>query len=141
MLMLKIVGAVVLLILILGLLFAFDEHVEQKFGHRFFTKATFIATVVSCVMMIFGYDWHLSALQSHGDPLNGWVLAGVGAVILIGIAINNVVKTNVVYGIGGSFIQLPLFAALGYISLPFLAVGAVLSIFAAMATPTVRVVK
>jgi len=139
--MLKIVGAVVLLILILGLLFAFDEHVEQKFGHRFFTKATFIAKVVSCVMMIFGYDWHLSALQSHGDPLNGWVLAGVGAVILLGIAINNVVKTNFVYGIGGSLIQLPLFAALGYISMPFLAVGAVLSVFAAMATPTVRVVK
>ncbi|MDX3905613.1 MAG: hypothetical protein QHC78_07985 [Pigmentiphaga sp.] len=141
MLMLKIVGVLAALFLILVILIAFDEHVQEKFGHRFFTKATFIAIVASCLMIAGGYHWHLSALKSHGDPLNGWVVLGIGAVILIGIAINNVVKTNLAYGIGGSFIQLPLFFAIGYFGMPLLIIWAVLSIIGAMLTPTVRVVN
>jgi hypothetical protein len=141
MLMLKIVGALVVLFLVWVALLAFDNHVEGKFGHRFFTKATFIAIVVSCVMIAGGYHWHQAALKSHGDPLNGWVVVGIGAVILIGIAIANVLKTDLIYGVGGSLIQLPLFVAIGYFGMPLLIVGAVLSILVAMATPTVRVVN
>lgn len=141
MLMLKIVGVLAALFLFWCALIAFDEHVEGKFGHRFFTKATFITIVVSCLMIAGGYQWHLSALKSHGDSLNGWVVLGIGAVVLIGIAINNVVKTNLTYGIGGSFIQLPLFLAIGYFGMPLLVAWAVLSIIGAAVTPTVRVVN
>jgi hypothetical protein len=141
MLMLKIVGALAALFLVLAIMATFDGHVQEKFGHRFFTKATFIAIVVSCLMIAGGYHWHLAALKSHGDALNGWVVLGIGAAILAGIAINNVMKTNLVYGVGGSLVQLPLFFAIGYFGMPLLAAWAVLSILAAGATPTVRVVK
>lgn len=139
--MLKIFAVLGALCFVLGALYYFDRHVEDKFGHRFFSIPAFIAIVASCVMIAVGYNWHVSALKSHSDPLNGWVVLSVGAVALIGIAINNVAKTNLIYGVGGSVIQLPLFVAIGCFGMPLLILWAVLSIIAASLTQTVRVVS
>jgi len=118
---------------ILGTLSFFDEHCSEKFGHRFFTRTTFTLTAISCVLIALSYHWHLSATKTHGDALNGLVLAGIGAIILIGIVIANILRTNWLYGIGGSMIQLPLFVGLTCAGIPILIVGGAVYLIAGAA--------
>jgi hypothetical protein len=111
---LKILGVLVLLFGIGVVLMMFDAHIEKKFGHRFFTKPSLIASGVAVVLFVVGASWYDSALKSQGDILNGLVTAGVGVLILVGVGIHNVIKTNLLYGIGGSLIQLPILAIVAY---------------------------
>lgn len=142
MLVLHLLGVAVVVGVIIYSLRWFDRRVSEKFGHRFFTKNTFVATEVACAFIVGGNMWHSHALHSHsGDPLNGIVLIGVGVVILMGITVNNVLKTNLVFGIGGSCIQLPLLYALAYVSLFLLILWLCLTIIAAFDSRQVYVVN
>jgi len=135
---LKIVSAILALLAFVVALSAFEHHCSRKFGYRFFTRTTFTLTLISCALVAVGYHWHTTAAAAYAPALNGLLLAGGGAVILIGIACLNIVRTNWLYGIVGSIIQLPLFVSLTYAGWPFLLLGIVAYIFASGAAIRTR---
>lgn len=141
MLVLQIIGGLLALALVLFLLFIFDELCDEKFGHRFFKFSSFIILAVSVGTMMIGNMWYESSLESGSDTLNGLVLMIVGGLILLSVVFYNLKKTNFVYGLFGSTIQISIFGTLVLISLPIFAVFAVISIIGSFAAQPVYMVN
>lgn len=141
MLVLKIIGVVVVLASLLYALFAFDEHCFNKFKHKFFNKNSFVVVVVAFCLIIAGESWRAEALKTGGDELNGIVLMVIGVVTLIALLFYNLKKTNVIYGIGGTSIQLLLFAILAYFGIFVLMFGFIISIITASFAKPVYVIN
>ncbi len=100
----------------------FNQHCQAKFNHVFFTKQSFAISAVSFLALFGGFSWHRAALKTHGPIDNAIVLLVLGAVGLIYIIWQNVSRTNLAYGIGGTCIQLPLFAAFSYFGILILSI-------------------
>lgn len=119
----------------------FNQHCNAKFGHAFFTKGAFFATLAALALIIAGNMWRHSALESHGDALNGIVVMVVGVAIACFMVVANIRRTNMQYGVGGSVVQLGLFFALAWIALPLLIFGLVCQFLALMTAKPVYVVN
>ncbi|MDN7179202.1 hypothetical protein M0D69_14530 [Caballeronia sp. SEWSISQ10-4 2] len=100
----------------------FNNHCYRKFGHAFFTRQAFWRAAVGFNLMMFGAYWYDAAARQHGDTLNGLVLIAVGFAIAIWLVYLNFRNTNLLYGIGGSAIQMWLFWSLAWIGIPVLIV-------------------
>ena len=57
-----------------------------------------------------GYYWWLDTQNGTGDPLNGLALMGLGLVIFLAISGVNIAKTNILYGVSGTALQLLVFS-------------------------------
>lgn len=120
MVMLKICAVLGVLFSLLTALYVFDEHCKLKFKHAFFSKGQAYVIGTGTALVIAGNYWSRSAVAAGGDPLNGWVVAIIGACVLLAVILNNFKNTNIWYGIGGTLIQLPLFASIVYVGYPVL---------------------
>ena len=101
----------------------FNHHCTAKFGHAFFTKKAFYITSAALAMLIVGNMWRHSAIQSHGDTLNGIVVMILGALLACWLVYVNIRRTDAMYGIGGSVAQLGLFSVLALVWLPLMVVA------------------
>ena len=115
MLVLEILGVCALAIAIFAALKAFHAHCQDKFGYSFLSTGAFLATACSLAFLLGGHAWRESALKSHGDALNGLVIMIIGGLIVATLVRLNFVRTNAVYGAGGTVLQLSLFATLAYV--------------------------
>lgn len=95
----------------------FNLHCSRKFGHMFFTKSMFYATATALAFIVAGCVWRQSAVETNGDQLNGVVLIVIGALIACAMIFGNIRQTNLLYGIGGSIVQLGIFSVLAYVSI------------------------
>lgn len=123
MLVIKILAGLAIIFALYISVSKFNNHCSGLFGHAFFTRNAFLVTVASLVFLIVGNMWRQSAAVHHGDVLNGTVVMLIGAGITFFMIYSNIKRTNLVYGIGGSVVQLGLFFALAYISIPFVIIG------------------
>ena len=98
----------------------FNQHCAAKFGHAFFTKTAFYITAAALGLLVVGNLWRHSAIQSHGDALNGIVVMVLGALLACWLVYVNIRRTDALYGIGGSVAQLGLFSALAWVWLPLM---------------------
>ncbi|WP_144030192.1 hypothetical protein [Burkholderia sp. AU16741] len=121
MLVIKLIIAIAAIAAIVFGVLKFNKHCLDKFGHAFFTKPAFYATAAALVLLIAGNYWRHSAEISHGDTLNGIALMALGAAVACWLVYVNIRRTDVIYGIGGSVVQLGLFSALAWVSLPLMA--------------------
>jgi hypothetical protein len=117
MLILKIILVVAAMSSLVFGLSRFNLHCSRKFGHMFFTKSMFYATATALAFIVAGCVWRQSAVETNGDQLNGVVLIVIGALIAIAMIVGNIRQTNLVYGIGGSIVQLGIFSVLAYVSI------------------------
>jgi hypothetical protein len=101
----------------------FDQHCAAKFGHAFFTKKTFYITVAALVLFFGGNLWRDSAVQNHGDAVNGIALMVLGTLVTCWLLYVNIKRTDTVCGIGGSVVQLAIFSALAWFWLPLMLLG------------------
>jgi hypothetical protein len=136
MLVIEIISAVAVLVGLYVAVIKFNAHCSARFGHKFFTSGT-LMWVLAALLLIFGGEfWYSSAAQNHGSILNGIVLIGLGATALIAMVWQNIRRTNLVYGVGGSAIQIPALAFLAYLGLPVLVIAVIAYIiFVSRATP------
>ena len=141
MLVLKIMGIVALIVGVIAALHFFNEHCNKKFSHRFFTTKSFWTTTSALALLIMGNWWRTNALQSGGDVLNGIVVMGIGVLIALGLIYFNYKRTNFVYGVGGTVLQLLAFSVMAYIGIVVFAIGLFLSFISGMATQNVRVIN
>ncbi|WP_322044111.1 hypothetical protein [Paraburkholderia sp. J67] len=114
---------------------------NDKFGHVFFTKHAFIATIAALILILIGNWWRQSAAQSHGDVLNGIIIMALGLAIAGYMIVVNVRETDIVYGVGGSVVQLGAFFILAYLAIPLMIVAAFFCFFANARVVPVRVVN
>lgn len=99
----------------------FNEHCRCKFGHSFFSKKAFYWTALALCLLVTGNLWRASAEQQQGDTHNGTILMVVGIAVALWLVYVNVKQTNLIYGIGGSVLQISVFSLLAWVSIPVLA--------------------
>lgn len=141
MLVIKLIVAVATIGLFAFCISKFNQHCTGKFGHAFFSKGAFFITTAALGMLIVGNMWHNSAIQQHGDTLNGIMVMAIGVLLACCLVYANIRKTNAVYGIGGSIVQLGLFSLLAWISLPFIVFGLACQFFLLLTAKHVYVVN
>jgi len=119
----------------------FNQHCTAKFGHAFFTKTAFYITAAALGLLAVGNMWRHSAIQSHGDALNGIVVMVVGALLACWLVYVNIRRTDAAYGIGGSVVQLGLFSVLAWVWLPLMVLGLIGQFLLLMTAKPVYVVN
>lgn len=87
----------------------FNSYTHEKARYKFFTMEHSAAMVISYGLIFFGNGNMQSALENHGDALNGALVIGIGAVILIGVIVNNFKNTPKKLAIIGSIFQIILY--------------------------------
>ena len=134
------VVAAVIAALVLGITM-FNQHCTAKFGHAFFTKKAFYITAAALALLIVGNMWRHSATQSHGDALNGIVVMVVGVLVACWLVYVNIRRTDAVYGIGGSVVQLGLFSVSAWVWLPLMVLALIGQFLLLMTAKPVYVVN
>ncbi|WP_233810270.1 hypothetical protein [Paraburkholderia sp. HP33-1] len=141
MLVIKLILVATVLVAFLVGITNFNNRCASKFGHVFFTKRAFYITAAAIGVYAVGQMWRHSAQQSHGDTLNGMVLMLVGALIAAWLVVDNVKRTDPLYGIAGSVVSLGLFSLLAWVWLPLMAIGLVCYFLMLMTAKPVYVVN
>jgi hypothetical protein len=117
MLVLKILGILLAIAALVFSVITFDKHCYRKFSHRFFTAFTYITSTVAIVLGMIGFYWYNHSLTTGGDTLNGIVIIILSALVGLSLFYINFKKTNLLYGITGSALQLLIFGALAQTSI------------------------
>ncbi|HQS67870.1 MAG TPA: hypothetical protein PLM93_11855 [Sulfuricurvum sp.] len=89
MFILTLIGLVAAGLLLYGFIEWFNGYTQEKARYKFFTMEHSAAMVISYGLIFFGNGNMQSALENHGDALNGALVIGIGAVILIVVIVNN----------------------------------------------------
>lgn len=134
MLTLKIITGVVVAVLLLGALYNFNQFTTRQFGHRFFGWPPLLAGAAAG-WMIFG-----GIALARDATANGLVLAAAGVAIALALIAFNVRRTNLVVGVGGSAVQMAVYAAVGLLGAALAVPALFLAVAAACgrAEPTIR---
>ena len=114
MLMLKMLGVFAAISATIAGLYLFNEHSFRRFQYRFFSWKAFFATGAALVLLMGGFWWKTNAAQTRGDELNGLLLMASAAAIMVVLWFFNFSRTNLLYGVGGSVLQLFVLAQLAY---------------------------
>lgn len=141
MLILQIIAGLAILAATLWVFFAFNNHCETKFNYRFFTKKSFLIVGAAAITIALGNEWRLNSIQENGDVLNGILVMGIGSTVALFLAFINFKETNLIYGLGGTTVQMIVFGGLAYVGIFVLILGVVLSVMASLGTERVYVVN
>ena len=92
MIVLTIIVALVFALIIFVAFARYNQELEEKYGLTLFSFSSYFAIGIPFLMLYFGYTLRLDALKAtHGDPLNGLILMGIGAVLLLIYLLNSYV--------------------------------------------------
>jgi hypothetical protein len=108
----------------------FNNHCRHRFGHRFFTRRAFWFATLGINLMWLGLYCYANAVRDHASTNIGLGVIALGLVPIVAIAYENVRKTDLVHGLGGSALQLALFFPLALYSLPLLLIATAIVLFA-----------
>lgn len=129
MLVLKIIGGIVTIIAVIVAMLTFDNHCQEKFKYKFFTIISLVISAAGVLISYAGYSWYDSAVKSGGDILNGIIILSIGLIILTSLIYYNFKRTNLLYGVCGSAVQISVFGGIAYIGAFFFLLFIGLSIF------------
>lgn len=138
---LTILGVIALVAMVLWGCLAFNAHCDRKFSYRFFTQASFAMTVAAMLLLYGGHAWYASAAAAQGDTLNGILLMALGGIAALGLICYNVKRTSLFYGLGGSALQIGLYAPLLYLGILFLILAVAASFVLLMGVRPVYVIN
>lgn len=117
---LKIVIGLALLVAVLFSLYMVNLKCLKKFKIPLISKAKSGSLLVSSVLLVVGAALYSQAKESGGDILNGIILMSIGVLIFLGIVYVIYKKTDLLYTLIGSVINLLLLLLITYIGLPLL---------------------
>lgn len=120
MVVLKIVIGLALLAVILFSLYTANLKCLKKFKIPLISKAKSGSLLISSVLLVVGQALYSQAKESGGDILNGIILMSIGVLIFLGIVYVIYKKTDLLYTLIGSVINLLLLLLITYIGLPLL---------------------
>ena len=94
-----IIMGLLLVVITIGVIIAMiNGYSEKKFDYEFFNWANFAITSVGYCAIFFGNNWYEKALSSGGDILNGQILIAIGIIIVLWMFINNIRRTDFIFG-------------------------------------------
>jgi len=105
MLILKILAALVALYVIYLIAVAINQFTQKRYKYLFLNQTTLITSLSGYGALFFGYSWYMNALDKHGDILNGQILVGIGALLLLWTIYSNIKNTDLIIGVIFTFIQ------------------------------------
>ncbi|MDW8231349.1 MAG: hypothetical protein RMJ54_01060 [Roseiflexaceae bacterium] len=127
------IGIIIMVILFIFFIYMIimliDEHFEGKFDYNF-VRTSFVMTV-AVLLMLSGLHWYNESLINNGDVLNGLILMMIGGVIAIGLLSYTIWKTNLIYAILITLLQLGISPLL----IVFFVVMAGLKVLSALLSP------
>lgn len=123
-----IIGILVSIYLVYLLVIKVNQYTIKKYDYEFFNMANYLISALAYVLLYFGYKWYMSALEKHGDMLNGQILIVIGVILLIGVIYINIKNTSPTVGISLSIVQAPIYSALAVVSV--LAIAMAIAFFA-----------
>lgn len=117
MLILQILGAITAAIALFWTLTWFNSHCNRKFGYKFLATKPFVASMAAALLIGGGHAWYQSSLKGGGDTLNGIILMIIGGIVGTVLVAYNFRRTNALYGLGGTILQIGIFAMVGSIAI------------------------
>lgn len=123
-------------------LWRFNKYADDRFDHQFFTFNVLVIGVALTLCVTLGRLFWESARHTAGDPLNGLILMSIGAIGALALMLRNVRRTNVVFGLAGSALQLSMFSVVAALGLAYVAIMvavAVLGILGSLGALPVRI--
>jgi len=93
-----------------------NEFSNKRFDYEFFNWGNFAITALGYLSLWYGNDWFKEASTAGGDILNGQILIGIGAVFVIGSFLNNIRRTNFLFGVFAGVYQLAIYVPLSIAS-------------------------
>lgn len=105
---LVIVGIIMMVILFILFIYMIVMFINEYFEDRFdynFVRTSFVM-IIAVLLMISGLNWYNESLINNGDVLNGLILMMIGGVITIGLMSYTIWKTNLIYAILITVLQL-----------------------------------
>ncbi|SHJ40301.1 hypothetical protein [Paraburkholderia terricola] len=107
-----------------------SRHCRHRFGYSIFSMRGFWLAAIAINLVWWGYYAWATAPLHHAPAHGGIVLAALGIAAVVKLIHDNVRETNVMYGIGGSLLQLVLFIPVALYGLPLLAIALLFLLFA-----------
>jgi hypothetical protein len=108
----------------------FSRHCRRRFGHSFFTMRSFWITAIAINLIWWGLYFWAKATLHHAPLSDGLILIALGLAATAWLLYENIRDTDLLYGIGGSALQLALFFPLAVCSFPLLVVAMVVMVIA-----------
>ncbi len=100
---------------------AFRRSALEKFGYKFFRLWHFLAIIGSVILILSGYWLRGSSYDAASRGNNGLVLMTLGAVLFGWLFAQNCLKTNLVYGVVGTGLEILLTPTVWNVGLFFIA--------------------
>lgn len=133
---LVIVGIIMMVILFILFIYMIVMFINEYFEDRFdynFVRTSFVM-IIAVLLMISGLNWYNESLINNGDVLNGLILMMIGGVITIGLMSYTIWKTNLIYAILITVLQLGISPLL----IVFFVVMAGLKVLSALLSPVAK---
>jgi len=111
MFVLKVLGVILGLYLLYEFIKLLNRVSDKKYNYKFFDEGSAFIVSIGYYFCYFGYSWYEDAVRVGGDILNGSILMGIGAIILLIMMYINIKSTNlfmgVVFGIFQFLVYIP----------------------------------
>ncbi|MFV1874050.1 MAG: hypothetical protein ACMZ64_12080 [Oleiphilus sp.] len=134
MLVLKIIGVLIILGGAYRAIVAINDFSHDKYGYCFFTPIAFYTLAASWALFLVGYLWFDSSAGI--DKLNGAIIIVIGLSVALYQIYYNFKRSSLLFGLGGTVLQLSVFGILAYIGTIFLVIGVVCVVALAFLSPT-----
>ncbi len=96
---LAIIGILVVAFILFVIVQMVNNYSESKYKYEIFNWGNFTLSVVGYIMIFFGRDWYMKALERGGDILNGQLLMGIGVIVILIVVYSNIKNTSLVFGV------------------------------------------
>ena len=96
---LYIIGVLAIVIVLLMLVGWVNALSQRKYDYEFFTYGNLALATIAYALLFFGGKFYLDALSAHGDILNGILMMGIGAIIILGVLIWHIKHTSFIFGL------------------------------------------
>jgi len=99
MLILKILAVLAALYLLYQLAIVVNRYTYRRYNYLFINTITMSTSLGGYGASLFGYFWYTKALHNHTDILNGQILMGIGALLLLYTFYRNIMHTDEIVGV------------------------------------------
>lgn len=118
----------------------FNGRCDRRFGYTFFTLRAFCQESVGINFMWGGDYFLVAALRQHTPVSGALILFAIGIGFILWMIYENVRETGLLYGLGGSALQVTLFSTVALLFVPGVLIVLFLRFVAAGQTRTVHVI-